>query len=50
VGEAVEGLAVDHAHIHVLPIESGFEREFAKPKSDENSEEDLRLMAERLRF
>lgn len=50
VGQAVEGLAVDHAHVHLIPIEAGFEREFSKAKSDKNSPDELKAMAERLRL
>ena len=50
VGEAIEGFDVEHAHIHLIPIEEGFEKELTKPKTDKKSEEDLTAMAERLRF
>lgn len=50
VGEAVEGFDVSHAHIHLIPIEQGFEKELTKPKSSDNTEEALNSMAARLRF
>lgn len=50
VGMAVEGFKVPHAHIHLIPINQGFEVELAKPKTDKNTPEDLEEMARLLRF
>lgn len=50
VGVAVEGFDVAHAHIHLIPIEAGLEKELNKPKTDKNTPEDLSAMANRLFF
>jgi histidine triad (HIT) family protein len=39
VGIAVIGLEVPHAHIHLVPLNSGFEIDFSKPKLSLTSEE-----------
>lgn len=50
IGLVVEGFAVPHAHLHLIPVDEGFETTLSKPKTDENSEEDLKKMAEKLYF
>lgn len=50
VGVMVEGFEVPHAHIRLVPINQGLGRELAKPKSHENSPEDLAAMAKRLKL
>jgi len=50
VGVMVEGFEVPHAHIHLLPITMGLNHELAKPKTSQNSEAELKAMAEQLYF
>jgi len=49
VGEAVEGFAVPHAHVHLMPIYKHLREEFNKPKPD-LSADDLAAMAAKLKF
>lgn len=48
VGMVVEGFAIPHAHIHLLPVYEGLETTMRKPKTDQNSPEDLTAMAKKL--
>ena len=48
VGMVVEGFAIPHAHIHLLPVYEGFEATMRKPKTDQNSPDDLTSMAKKL--
>lgn len=50
VGVLVEGFEVPHAHVHLIPISMGVKQELNKPKSNQNTEQDLEEMAERLRL
>ena len=50
VGLVVEGFAIPHAHLHLIPVYEGFEATLRKPKTDQNSPEDLAAMAEKLRL
>lgn len=49
VGVVVEGFAVPHAHVHVFPMEAGLEATIAQ-KPTQPSDEELKVMADRLRF
>ena len=48
VGQAVIGLEVPHAHIHLIPLQSVADINFERPKL-QVSQEDLAAMAEKLR-
>lgn len=53
IGTSVEGFAVPHAHIHVMPLYEGFEHtvmKHAARKDDEPDHAALAAMAERLAF
>jgi histidine triad (HIT) family protein len=50
VGLVVEGFAVAHAHLHLIPVYEGFETTLRKPKTDQNRPDDLAAMAERLKL
>lgn len=50
VGMIVQGFHVPHAHIHLVPVDEGFETTLLKPKTDQNSPEDLTAMAQKLLF
>lgn len=50
VGMVVEGFAVPHAHVHLIPVYEGFVATLTKPKTNENSAEDLAAMADQLRM
>jgi histidine triad (HIT) family protein len=47
VGVAVLGLEVPHAHIHLVPINGGFDIEFSKPKLKLTPEE-FKAIAEKI--
>lgn len=49
VGLHVEGFDVPHAHVHVIPINSGFE-DFTPPKPAEPDHEQLASVAKELSF
>ncbi len=49
VGQAVIGLEVPHAHIHLIPLQSVADINFERPKL-QVSQEDLAAMAEKLRM
>jgi histidine triad (HIT) family protein len=48
IGIAVLGLEVPHAHIHLIPINSGTDIEFSKPKL-KLSQEEFTEIAEKIR-
>ena len=48
VGQAVIGLEVPHAHIHLIPLQSVADINFERPKL-QVAQEDLAAMAEKLR-
>jgi len=50
IGLVVEGFAVAHAHLHLIPVYEGFDTTLKKPKTDQNMPEDLAAMAERLKL
>ena len=45
IGIAVLGLEVPHAHIHLVPINGGFDIEFSRPKLKLNQEEFMEIAA-----
>jgi histidine triad (HIT) family protein len=47
VGIAVLGLEVPHAHIHLVPINSGYDIEFSKPKL-QLAKEEFELIAKKI--
>jgi histidine triad (HIT) family protein len=50
IGMTVEGFAIPHAHVHLIPIYEGFVATLTKPKTDQNTPEALATMAKRLRL
>lgn len=50
VAMVVDGWAIPHAHIHLVPVYEGLEATQLKPKTDQNTPEDLEAMAQKLRF
>lgn len=50
IGLVVEGFAVAHAHLHLIPVYDGFETTMTKPKTDQNTPEDLTAMAKKLKL
>lgn len=50
IGLVVAGFDVAHAHLHLVPFYEGLETTMAKPKTDQNSPEDLATMAQKLKL
>ena len=48
IGVSVVGLEVPHAHVHLIPIDTIFDMDFARPKL-KMSQEEFAALAERIR-